>query len=870
MLRQSQSPQSAVARGTDPRDLDSSNATSEQAARISLLNDALSAARRDGEAFKTISDAKTMELLQITNERDAQAVVIEKLKRENAGLEEKRVKDDTTLDGLRASLASVGEDLQLHQGLYGQASNRAVELARENTILEEQVTLLKGQLDLGLKQQKLHAQAEISRLDEENTNLKHKLAFLLQQNRSTGDAIRHRAAQYPNLQREHYKLAETVAEERRKAGQTQIELKQARREISRLARQLDLCRPTDTSEDDSPAEDEDFEDYPRTSDLLAKGFTLPEVSGKDAANDPTLYLPMAQPEASSSGSRDQGAASASDVLPPAADASESTRTVPEDLSRPTLSMLEYLRQSFDHSSLPFGVRIDAMQSQSRKMSNTASLFPYSHEQHKIWESRVLITVTSQIGKVDGTTAPLMASALEAYIYTIPATLSTVIYISKVDSSGYSALRPGLKVPALTNLLMTSFLAYYIAPHTRPTPRVYCRLFARAQKQYLFANSSEGGAKKVLSGLGLCKWWRSVFENAVFKARAPSITLGLNCWLPGVNPAEAKNQLGPSRFPGAGPLSWSYAPPFGESETTPLYPDRTNTAARKLACLVPRFEDDPKSRYLDELVINASSKAQAALRREASTNLTNNSSEITAKAVQQRRKEDEAKLRREAALSIDKFKPAEFWETLSARQDCYPGDQTGFLGLSVCPLLPSLIEPEQVKQLEARLENSTGFNSKIVGRLVTALLNHDFGSILYAMTASGRFLSEMKRILSAEIGEETWQKQCVAEIAKNAEAGEISAISSKASQAAGPSINVLQPVRKGPKKTPQISSKSRSSTPSNPSRADGPPGQAYRCKWKLGDGIETQCSALFATSAVSQQNSEKFALARPGTEYYWTS
>jgi regulator of Ty1 transposition protein 109 len=816
-----------------------------------------------------LDESVRQELQRLTKLSSEQATRVKALETTVSNLNDKAAASNQTIENLRASLASSSEDLELHRNLYGEARDRAVELTRDNSALEERLSILKSQLDLGLKQQKLHAQAEVDRVDRENVQLRNKLAFLLEQNRSTGDTIRHRAAQYPKLQYEHYKLAEAVLKERRKAADAQQALKQANKEVSRLERQLDICAPSDGSDSESGIDEDDLEEYPTVDELVAKGYTLPQTGDKDTSDailtgpsasavhtvrsdmpDPIPHeAPAMLPEPATS--QLQNPVAASGAEPSTAVDNRGASLAEVAITQPP-SLLQFLEKSFASTALPFELRIDVVQSQPKKTSNTATLFPYSYDHYKVWESRILITVSGQVPENDNT-SPLMVSALEVYVFTIPATLSTVIYISKVDSSGYPILPSKFKSPALTNLLVTSFLTYQCAARTRPTPRVYCRLFARAQKQYLFANSSEGGAKKVLTGLGLCKWWRSVFEKVVLNVKAEQEretgdmvdAIHLNCWLPGIDPAEAKNQMGPSKVPGAAHLIWSYGPPFEDSESSPLYPNRYDTTSRKLACLIPRFEDDPKGRYLDELVINASNKSQAALRRDGVSNPTKSQSsgEITSKAIQQKRKEDETRLRREAALSLERYKPADFWETLSARQDCYPGDQTGFLGVSFGPAPSSSchVTSEQVKNLETSLDKAIGLNLKIVSRLVTALLNHDFGTRAFAMTGTGRFLSEMERILSAEIGMEAWRQQCLVEISKNAEAVERPAATAT-TQAMGTPVNVLKPVRKKAKNVSQAAPSSRPNA-----MVTGPPGQAYHCKWRLGD--QTQCLSLWATAEV---------------------
>lgn len=216
-----------------------------------------------------LDESARQDLQKLTKLSSEQATRIEALETTVSNLNERTAASNQTIESLRASLTSSNEDLELHRNLYGEARDRAVELTRGNSALEERLSVLKSQLDLGLKQQKLHAQAEVECVERENVQLKNKLAFLLEQNRSTGDAIRHRAAQYPKLQYEHYKLAEAVLKERRKAADAQQALKQANKEVSRLERQLDICAPSDESDSESGIDEDDLEEYPTVDDLVA-------------------------------------------------------------------------------------------------------------------------------------------------------------------------------------------------------------------------------------------------------------------------------------------------------------------------------------------------------------------------------------------------------------------------------------------------------------------------------------------------------------------------------------------------------------------------------------------------------------------------
>lgn len=795
---------------------------------------------------------------------------------------------ESELSNLRTTMSAQTEDVNFHRELYHELQDKGLELAMTNNSLQERVASLKSQVDSGLKQYKLFAQAQHAELQNENTQLKQQLAFLVSQNRATGDEIRKRAAQYPNLQNELLRLSGDVITQTKRASAAEAQLRRAKKENKSLRDRLIAVAVDEVSEGEyEEGGDIDPEDYPRIQDLARDGYTYTiEALASKGIKDP-----LAWPEPSALATEsvdvqmkeptDTPQASVGPALtanPDVASASAAVEPISVSLSGETTetqgpspdthdggarlgdTLLKHLDDAFRSIALPFETTVNVVQSIPKK---TSSLFPYSPTAYKTWERKILITVSGQVEAekqaAESNPSPsLLICALEAYVFTIPATLTTVLYISKVDSSGYSPLSPEYKPPALTTHLLVSFLDYYMSPSTRPTPRVYCHLFARAQNQYLFPNSIEGGTKKTLSGLGLCKWWRSVFEKTVLTvdnarpgkqsdATMKSETYQLKCWLPGIEAAEAKGMMGVSSNQLPEGVAWSYDAPFTGKEATALYPDHVEFP--KLSCVIPRFEDDPKARYLDEIVSMKSDQAHAAVKRAQKAAGTNSTEDSSSSAQQkQKRKAEVAQLRQEAAVSLNTVVISHYWETLGARQDCHPGDITGFLSLGVTgPVSGNELLPPQVNALDQRIGNMGGLDKRIVDRLIKALLNHDFGSRELALTASSRFLGEVENIISSEIGFDRWRKECTSSQAKNSEPERINPSRTKA---AGSSVNVLMPVRKKKKNTPEHSSRSAPSAPTSGNMSVHPPASGYQCRWRLGDALETQCAALLATQEVS--------------------
>ncbi|KAI0287976.1 histone acetylation protein-domain-containing protein [Russula brevipes] len=117
---------------------------------------------------------------------------------------------------------------------------------------------------------------------------------------------------------------------------------------------------------------------------------------------------------------------------------------------------------------------------------------------------VLPAIIAALGSVTLTPCVLIA-AIEACVYHAPATDCAILYVSKVDSTGQGLASP----PTAT--LVNVFIRWYADPATRPVAarHLWVQLFARAQGQYTFPNSSDYPGKRPLSVDRFCAWWRRV-------------------------------------------------------------------------------------------------------------------------------------------------------------------------------------------------------------------------------------------------------------------------------------------------------------------------------------------------------------------------
>ena len=549
-------------------------------------------------------------------------------------------------------------------------------------------------------------------------------------------------------------------------------------------------------------------------------------------------------------------------------------------------LINHLQASLSASPITHPLTITVVES---RWKNTTGLFPYVDDPPKVRVQQVLVTLSADIerdeSRPNDTKDPerLLLCALEAYIYDVPTTSSCLVYISKVDSTGYSPdstseasgaeSKKRKRLPPTTYFLLKAFLSFY---HPLPTSKslhvhrphhhkyAYVQLFARSANQYLFPNSILGDGKKVLGGIKLCKWWKRVFEGIVADVNQPSsegndehktkLKTYLTYYLPSYEHLEARSLLDiPSTIPTAGTMpQWLYLPPGDPALSSLLFPPTStktvddaanNRKARALAMLVPTFEDDPKARFLVELVINNSIRKMRAGRpkriapelddqdqdeskrqridgkeKERIDNARDLSQpppvdqassvdppvSSAIKEIQEKRRTDERRLRQEDAAALASISWDNFWTRMGYRQECISGDVTGFfsmyVGLPTTSDSPNAATEDEQESQPAE-ETASQVSHPLFGRIAAALLNHDFANRTLAIEATRRFLDQTQNIVVPEIGQDMWDKRCTARVEKN-DAGRAFqdrsaqglAQSSGASQAV-PAVNILQVKKK---------------------------------------------------------------------------
>ncbi|KAG0704303.1 DUF1714 domain-containing protein [Suillus ampliporus] len=370
------------------------------------------------------------------------------------------------------------------------------------------------------------------------------------------------------------------------------------------------------------------------------------------------------------------------------------------------------------SSLP-GTRefhLHVLVSSPRKHGN---LFPFANPRPRTYLQDILILLSEQ-------TTPdsprVFVSAIEACVYNIPSTSCAILYVSKVDSTGQAT------APSPTPALVRALLLFYADPTTRPVSadHLWIHLFARAQQQYLFPNSSEYPNKRPLSDIKLCAWWKRQFSTVIgeLASRAgDTCRTKLYYILPGLSEFEAFHSL-ERVYPSTGSkVSWTYGHPYSQNEI-PL-PCPSAGDSRHLGQCIPSFDDDPKSRFIDEIAYTTDADGiRSPERKRPRADTLKAHEEETAEGSE--KKEGRNKKEEQTNKEVKKVSAEEFWERMSFRQECIAGAVTGFFVIAVSATTPRPLSTSEVSPLEPQPgQVSSQMNKRVLTSLLTS---HEFPSV----------------------------------------------------------------------------------------------------------------------------------------------
>ncbi|KAL1950772.1 hypothetical protein VTO73DRAFT_5896 [Trametes versicolor] len=379
------------------------------------------------------------------------------------------------------------------------------------------------------------------------------------------------------------------------------------------------------------------------------------------------------------------------------------------------------------------------------------LFPYVRPRPRAYLQDVFILLSEQATP----DAPrVLVTALEASVYNIPATSCGVLYVSKVDSSGHAA------APSPTAALVRAFLLYYADPATRPIAvrHLWVQLFARAQGQYLFPNSADYPGKRPLSDVKLCAWWRRIFGEVaadVEQRLRGSGKVRLHYILPGYGELEATHTLGrvASAEGAAGMVQWAYGHPYAQTDIPlPCPGSQDGEEPPHLGHFIPWFDDDPKSRFIDEIALITNSEGVRSPERKRPRALTGSRAHGEAKAANEKEKEEEEKEKEKEKSKDEKNYPTgelaqvsadEFWERMSFRQECVAGAVTGFFAMGISTPPPAA-PAERASQPSPLAPQPGQLAPRMVRRIVSTLMNHhEFSTSERAVRATETLESAIK-------------------------------------------------------------------------------------------------------------------------------
>ena len=245
------------------------------------------------------------------------------------------------------------------------------------------------------------------------------------------------------------------------------------------------------------------------------------------------------------------------------------------------------------------------------------------------------SASQEAGSASGTRQVLVLG-IEIFLYTTAH--ATTLFVAKADSTGFLGLLGLPKgTPSPIREVCAAFIGHLVEKRRRQGVQFIVSLFARAQDQYLFPGSVKYSGKHVLDDRGLIKWWCRVLDPLTVSPpvgeAAPWKRVKGYLVIPGLDAYETR------AFIPRASVSWSLSHPL--EHISHYYREFDWVPAR---CLIPRFPDDPKSRFRDELDEEAASSG--AMQTTGSW-----------KSVK--------------TLEM-------FWEMMSFRQECSSGRMTGFI------------------------------------------------------------------------------------------------------------------------------------------------------------------------------------------------
>jgi regulator of Ty1 transposition protein 109 len=186
-------------------------------------------------------------------------------------------------------------------------------------------------------------------------------------------------------------------------------------------------------------------------------------------------------------------------------------------------------------------------------------------------------------------------------------------------------------------------------------------------------------------------------------------------------------------------------------------------------LIPSLPDDPKARFLDDLVSDGSQDPQRRHNLlKPTTDSGGSSSSIPSSSPGKKKDKDPLKNRVKAEdeaerrfthATLEATSVGEYWERMGFRQECISGDVTGFFTLESSPSTTTTSTPMASVHTSDPKTPPTALPHAIVDRILSALLNTDFKTYESSLDHSALWENQVKSLVVDEIGEEGY-KACV--------------------------------------------------------------------------------------------------------------
>ncbi|KAI4862075.1 histone acetylation protein-domain-containing protein [Hypoxylon rubiginosum] len=327
---------------------------------------------------------------------------------------------------------------------------------------------------------------------------------------------------------------------------------------------------------------------------------------------------------------------------------------------------------------------------------------------KTYCEKHFLTVSIGAGKEDTSDRQVLVLGLEIYIYST--SFSTIIFVSKADSTGYlNLLNLPKGTPSPIREVTTCFVAFLISNRSRPTKQLVVNLFARAQSQYLFPGSVKNNGKHVLDDRGLVKWWCRVL-NTMFEGddyseiRKPWDGIHGYLVIPGLDDYETRASLPRTSLAST---NWTLGDPL---EIMSPYTKDSASFGRHihLRSLIPTYPDDPKARFVEELEESTPHKVKL-LRGWTSPK------------------------------TLDQF-----WEMMAFRQECSSGRLTGFIWVVFEPQVTSKSPSPAISSAAVIPTPDTSFGVPRTNALTTLQPSQQEAASLVAPATSSTLVMRPKR------------------------------------------------------------------------------------------------------------------------------